>query len=462
MTNEDQPKVPDSASNLQVSPQQSAAEQIIAPHLVRRNQICYAIIISMVYLAAPVLYVDVVQAAMCDKLGASKAIANLSSSLYLLVSGLAILFAWLIPYMRMVRRVIVVSYSVAAAMGAVTALVLISPASATAKIAMLVTHSIILGAALGVAGLFMWEVLSKGMSEISRGKLFSITYGFGPGFAVLGSVGTQAILGEKISWLRYPYDCAFLYGLTVPVLALMAFLGSRYYIAIPAKPERREAFVPFVFGGAWDFIRQRKFCMLVIAYLLFSAAWYVFINASLNLKEAMGIEPKLLAGTVQTLRFGGKMVAGFLLGWIVARRGARAGVVVGTLVTVGAVLWTLGARGQTYLVAFALFGAGELSALYYINYCVSTSKPENVKRNVSLYGLLTALPLAAMPTLHGGIADHWDFQVGFWVALAAGVAALLLVSILPYRPPAKTPVLSEEQLAQPEDSNESENLSNQT
>ena len=87
-----------------------------------------------------------------------------------------------------------------------------------------------------------------------------------------------------------------------------------------------------------------------------------------------------------------------------------------------------------------------MAGLYYPNYLVSASKPQHVKRNVSVLALLIALPAAAIPTLHGAIADRWDFHAGFWVALAVGVAAILLVLALPYRPPAQAPALSGEQM----------------
>ena len=446
VTDPNQPNRPASANEPPASRQQSPAEQIVAPHLVRRNQICFAIIVSLLYLTAAVLYGDIVQAAICDKLGASNKVANLPSSLYLaFFTSTPILLTWLLPYMRMVRRVIIVAYLSVAAMNVLVALVLISPVSAGIKIALVVIDTAVIGGALSTAGVFGWEILSKGMTEVDRGKVFSITYGFGPGFAVLGSVGAQAVLGEKLSWLTFPYDCALLYGLTVPILCTMAFLARWYYVPIPRQPEQRQPFVPFIFGGMWDFIRQRQFLLLVIAYVLFNAAWHVFANASLNIWEAMGVEPKSLAGWVQVLRFGGKGAAGFLLGWLVARRGAKAGAVVTTLLTVAGLFWLLGITGKAYMVTFALFGAGELGGLYYPNYCVSASRPQYVKRNVSLISLFM-LPAAAVPVMHGAISDHWSFHAGFWVALATGVAALVLVLALPHRRPAQAPALAEDQL----------------
>ena len=62
-----------------------------------RNIILYAAINSLVYLAAPVLYVGLVQAALLEKLGADKTTANLPASLVLWIQPIPVLIAWFIP-----------------------------------------------------------------------------------------------------------------------------------------------------------------------------------------------------------------------------------------------------------------------------------------------------------------------------------------------------------------------------
>ena len=76
MPEQDQPSQPKGPSGPQVSLKEGAPEQIVPRYLIRRNQIAFAMIVSLTYLAAPVFYVDVVQATLCDKLGASRVVAN--------------------------------------------------------------------------------------------------------------------------------------------------------------------------------------------------------------------------------------------------------------------------------------------------------------------------------------------------------------------------------------------------
>src|SRR5207247_7158137 len=52
----------------------------------------------LIYLAAPVTYIGVVQAALCDKLGTGATVANLPFAFYQLGQFAPILFAWLIPH----------------------------------------------------------------------------------------------------------------------------------------------------------------------------------------------------------------------------------------------------------------------------------------------------------------------------------------------------------------------------
>jgi len=355
-----------------------------------------------------------------------------------------ILAVWLMPGVRLVRRVVVVCYCLAGVMGMVVAASLVLPTSSTMRIGLIVAYGLVIGGSLAVAEVFTWDVLSKGMDETVRGKTLSLAFGFGPFLAVAGSIVSQVVLGEKVSWLTYPNDYAFLFAATTPIMIGAGLIGLGYYLPPVAEPEQRAAFRSFVVGGVVEFVRQRQFILLMVAYLLFNAGWYVYTNASLNVRDAMGLEPKTVAGTIQALRFGGKIVAGFLLGLLVARRGARAGAVTTGLITAAGVLWLLGVRGTPYLFAFALFGGGELAGVYYPNYCVSASDPRFVKRNTALLYLLN-VPIAAAPALHGLIADYAGFPPSFWTGLVAVGAGILVTMALPYRSPARTPLLSSEE-----------------
>jgi len=403
--------------------------------LQRRNLICYATSRMLLYLAAPVTYIDVMHGTLIDKLGASTTVANLPVSAFMYMTLFGVVVAWLVPYGRLLRPVVVAAFSLNAFTGAVVALSLFLPTTPNLKIGLLMIHAVVLGASGITAEICTWEILGRTMSEQRRGWTLAFAFGVGPLFAVIGSAVVQAALGGNISWLTYPNDYAACFGATAPILGTAALIASAYYVPVLSQAaQQRPAFVPYVFGGLWDFLRQRRFLLLVVGYIIVSAAWFVYTNASLNIREAIGVEPKQYVGAVQGLRFGGKMLGGFLLGFIAARWGAKAAALGTTLFTIAGILWILGVHDLPYLGAFALFGAAELMGVYFPNYCVSASKPENTKRNLSfLY--LTGMLIGLTPALHGLIVDLAGFRASFLAGLVAGIVALILVLMLPYRPP---------------------------
>ena len=82
------------------------------------------------YLAAPVIYVGIVQAALCDRLGASATVANLPSSGYLLASVAPILLSWVVPHRR-VRATVVTASLLTSLVLFVVLLVLLFPFQAS-------------------------------------------------------------------------------------------------------------------------------------------------------------------------------------------------------------------------------------------------------------------------------------------------------------------------------------------
>ena len=77
-----------------------------------RNLLIYGINVTLVYLGAPVLYVGLTQASLCDKLGASKTVSNLPSTLYFWMTPLPIVVAWYFCAVRHLKPVLVVTYVV--------------------------------------------------------------------------------------------------------------------------------------------------------------------------------------------------------------------------------------------------------------------------------------------------------------------------------------------------------------
>src|SRR5258706_15404167 len=64
----------------------------------RRNGIIFFLSYLMMYLSAPAVFVGVVQAALCDHLGASAALANLPAATYLFGQLAPLVCSWLLPH----------------------------------------------------------------------------------------------------------------------------------------------------------------------------------------------------------------------------------------------------------------------------------------------------------------------------------------------------------------------------
>ncbi len=62
---------------------------------------------TLIYVAVSVVYVGVVPAALCDKLGASAIVANLPATAFFLGAFSPLLLSWLVPH-TLVRATVVV------------------------------------------------------------------------------------------------------------------------------------------------------------------------------------------------------------------------------------------------------------------------------------------------------------------------------------------------------------------
>src|SRR5262245_7817519 len=110
----------------------------------RHNGWVFTLCYALIYLSAPVLYVGVVQAALCDKLGASATIANLPASAYLFGSFAPILLAWKIP-LRLEQSVIVWANTVTAVSLALVCVALALSLPASVQIPIVIGQSFIYG-----------------------------------------------------------------------------------------------------------------------------------------------------------------------------------------------------------------------------------------------------------------------------------------------------------------------------
>src|SRR5258708_29354407 len=82
---------------------------MVSPEDDRHNGWVFTLCYVLIYISAPVLYVGVVQAALCDKLGAGATLANLPASTYMFGQMAPLVFSWLVPH-RLEPSVVVWSH----------------------------------------------------------------------------------------------------------------------------------------------------------------------------------------------------------------------------------------------------------------------------------------------------------------------------------------------------------------
>ena len=383
------------------------------------NLIIFGLNKCLIYLAAPVTYVGIVQAALCEQFRTTNAVANLPATMYFLMTPLPIVLAWYFCSVRSVKPVLMAAYLVQALSGAAVAGVLLLP-TAEWVIPAVIIHAAILGAAGYTAETFQWEVLSRGLGQKRRGLAFSFAYGVGPLLAFAGSLGSQLVL-DKHRGLAFPGNFALLYGLTLPIMVVPALLTTRYIVPAEIKETPRLPFVSGVFGGFRIFFAYRVLAITAVAYVLIMAGFNILPNMSLFTEHATGESAAQFAGLQNTCRFGFKSLAGFFLGWLMVRASPRACLLATAAFCLTGVLWIWQSPGAWFLVAFGLMGAGELSGWYYPNYMVQSSTKADVRRNAAVASILV-MPAAPAGWVFGAIADRFASPLS---VLAASIVALI-------------------------------------
>lgn len=430
----------DAAPQPQDSTAEAASEVRLAPRLQNRNGLIYAALVSLIYLAAPVLYVGFVQAALCKRLQTSDTIANLPSTVYLAMAWFPVLIAWLYPQVRLLKRSLSLGYGVTAVAGGAFTLVLLSGAPAGVLVGALVAHAAIVGCANGVIFTSNWEALGRGVSPERRGRALALAFGWGPAFAVLGSLGAQLLLegtflGHRPApWLplAYPYGYVLLYAASMLIMGAAALLARLYTIPLPAVEVPRESFAGAVLGGFRQFAGYRVLLFACLAYLLVYCGNMVQNNMSLFTREVLGRPPEELAGYQLALRFSFKMLAGFLLGWLLTRTNPKVPLLVTVGLQLAGVLWVLLVPGYWFLLAFGINGAGELFGVYYVNYPVACSPKSQMRRNVAFLMLISSV-VAVAPVFYGWVSDTWSLRASFWAAL---LILALTTALVAWRLPA--------------------------
>src|SRR5262249_46681041 len=141
-----------------------------------------------------------------------------------------------------------------------------------------------------------------------------------------GEVGFIAI--EPIA---FPYNFAVLFATTVPILLVAAFLSTWFVVPHPPIEVARKPFFSGVFGGFGEFISYRLILIAALAMILVTAGYNILQNISLYTKVVTGERGQNLVGYQNSLRFGFKVVAGLLLGWLLTKTNPRAGMLLTTL-----------------------------------------------------------------------------------------------------------------------------------
>jgi hypothetical protein len=168
-------------------------------------------------------------------------------------------------------------------------------------------------------------------------------------------------------------------------------------------------------------LSQRVLLLATLVTLLVYCGNMIPPNMNLFSTEALGDAPAKYAGVQNTLRFGFKMVAGLFYGWMLTRTNPRMGILVTSLVFLSSQVWAMFVEGPAYLVAFGLYGAGELVGAYAPNYLVCASRKEDLRKTTAFMTMLMA-PAAPIRYLYGSIVDV--AKKNDWTALGMNSATL--------------------------------------
>ncbi len=383
------------------------------------------------YLAAPVIYVGIVQAALCDRLGASATVANLPSSGYLLASMAPILLSWVIPHRR-VRATVVTASLLTGLVLFLVLLILLFPFQSSTRLWVVVVAGLAQGLSSNVAHVYSFQCMKRGTTTEGRARALKWAFSLSPLAGVVGSLWAQYVLGGGIASLLFPYDFAVLYLTGIPCMVAIAILNSRYQL-LPVEEETLPPLLPYLWKSVRSYWGVRILLLAWFAYLF----WYLTLNAMPNLtlyaREALGREPQELSGWMMALRFGFKCLGGLVLGIISVRWGIRAPLFACAGMVGAAILWAWLVPGHLYLLAFGIMGAGELGGVYFPNYAISISSASAATRNLAILSLVS--PVSSIgPALHGGLTDAYGFPASFTFGVTASLVALILILGLSSKP----------------------------
>jgi MFS family permease len=304
-------------------------------------------------------------------------------------------------------------------------LALALPAPSELRIAAVVLQGLLQGLSASTSFVFMQQCLRRGSSEGGVARTLQRTFSVTPFAAVAGSLGAQFLLSPGLPAFPYPWDFALIYLIAIPCSVCIALTARRFRLE-PLPERHREPFFAFLFSSARSYFREPRLASAWGAYVL----WYISLGITANLalfaREAIGRDPADFSGWTMAIRFGGKAIGGYALGWIAVRAGLRGGALGSiALLALGSV-WAWVTPGIGYLFAFAIIGAGELGGAYLPNYVGSLSAPSESTRNFAIVMLATPASSFA-PVLHGALTDRYGFPASFSFAILTALMALWLI-----------------------------------
>jgi MFS family permease len=409
----------------------------------RWNVYVFAACTGLQYLAAPVLYVGLTQGSLLNRLGATRTIANLPETAFFIATVTPVLLASLLPGVVYLKRTLVACYLMAAASQALVALALVSPIETNLQISAVIVQGAVSGAAMPTAIALLWEAIGRGVAPSRRGVALGLAFGAGPLLAVAGSFGSQLLLTGKVGSralfsVAFPWNFAIVFAAGVPVMLLAAVTARGLTVVADGDESAPTALL----AGIYRFLSNRLLLAATIVTILLYVGNTITANMNLYTQHVLDADPADYAGYQNMLRFAFKMAAGIVLGWLLTRSTPRTGILVTGLLFLAAQVWALFATGYWYLLAFGIYGAGELVGVYAPNYLLSASAPRDLRRNMAYVTMMMA-PAAPAGTLFGALADYggraYGAAIGFRLSFALCATILLAglvlaVTLLPPQP----------------------------
>jgi len=396
-----------------------------------RNVIVFSACTCLQYMAGPLLYVGPQQGALCESLGASPLVANLPEAAFYLMVVTPAFLAWWLPDVAFLRRMLFACYLAAAAALALVALLLVVPAATEIKVAAVVLQGAVIGATIPTAIALLWEAIGRGAAESRRGLALSLAFGIGPFLAFGTSLVAQELLkgtlwGVLSAPIEPPWNSVAVFGSGVPLLVAAALASRALVIPPAAQAPIREP----IWSGLRDFLKDPLLAKATIVTVILYLGNAIPTNMNLYTKYVLTGNAQSFVNYQYAIRFGCKGIAGALLGWVLSRSNPRAGIVITAILFIAAPLWALSVPGVSYLLAFGIFGAGELVGVFAPNYIVSASSPERLRQNLAYVTMMMA-PTSAAGFLFGAIAAHSGLnQAGGLRASFAVCAAILTIGLV--------------------------------